>query len=62
MTGYSVNGSDGYREPDSAQHVYLLIAVALDICRIILLPVSQNFTRLAPTLSLIECYAASSIA
>ena len=37
----------------------LLIAVALEVCGTMLLPVSQNFTRPVPTLSLIGCYAAS---
>ena len=41
------------------QYVYLLIAVALEVCGTMLLPVSQNFTRPLPTLFLIVCYAAS---
>ena len=41
------------------QYVYLLIAVALEVCGTMLLPASQNFTRPLPTLSLIGCYAAS---
>ena len=41
------------------QYVYLLIAVALEVCGTMLLPMSQNFTRPLPTLSLIGCYAAS---
>jgi len=41
------------------QYVYLLVAVALEVSGTMLLPVSQNFTRLVPTLSLIGCYAAS---
>ena len=41
------------------QYVFLAIAVALEVCGTMLLPVSQNFTRPAPTLSLIGCYAAS---
>ena len=44
---------------DIVQYVYLLITVALEVCRIVLLPVSQNFTRPLATLSLIGCYAAS---
>ena len=40
-------------------YVYLLIAVALEVCGTMLLPVSQNFTRPLPTLSLIGCYAVS---
>ena len=44
---------------DIVQYVYLLIAVALEVCGTVLLPVSQNFTRPVPTLSLIGCYAAS---
>ena len=40
-------------------YVFLLIAVALEVCGTLLLPVSQNFTRLVPTLSLIGCYASS---
>ena len=41
------------------QYVFLLIAVALEVCGTMLLPVSQNFTRPVPTLCLIACYAAS---
>ncbi|MFL2502920.1 MAG: DMT family transporter [Luminiphilus sp.] len=41
------------------QYVFLLMAVALEVCGTILLPVSQNFTRPVPTLTLIGCYAAS---
>ena len=41
------------------QYVFLLIAVAMEVCGTMLLPVSQNFTRPVPTLSLIGCYAAS---
>ena len=41
------------------QYGYLLIAVALEVSGTMLLPVSQNFTRPVPTLSLIGCYAAS---
>ena len=41
------------------QYGYLLIAVALEVCGTMLLPVSQNFTRPVPTLSLNGCYAAS---
>lgn len=40
-------------------YVFLLIAVALEVCGTMLLPVSQNFTRPVPTLSLIGCYGAS---
>ena len=40
-------------------YVFLLIAVALEVCGTMLLPVSQNFTRPVPTLLLIGCYAAS---
>ena len=40
-------------------YVFLLIAVALEVCGTMLLPVSQYFSRPAPTLSLIGCYAAS---
>ena len=40
-------------------YVFLLIAVALEVCGTLLLPVSQNFTRPVPTLSLTACYAAS---
>ena len=40
-------------------YVFLLIAVALEVCGTMLLPVSQNFTRPVPTLSLIGRYAAS---
>lgn len=41
------------------QYFYLLVAVALEVSGTMLLPVSQNFTRLIPTLALIGCYAAS---
>ena len=41
------------------QYVFLLIAVALEVCGTMLLPVSQNFTRPVPTLTLIGCYGAS---
>ena len=41
------------------QYVFLLIAVALEVCGTMLLPVSQNFTRPVPTLSFIGCCAAS---
>ena len=41
------------------QYVFLLIAVAFEVCGTMLLPVSQNFTRPVPTLSLIGCYGAS---
>ena len=44
---------------DIVQYIYLLIAVALEVCGTVLLPVSQNFTRPVPTLSLIGCYATS---
>ena len=44
---------------DIVHYVYLLIAVALEVCGTVLLPVSQNFTRPVPTLSLIGCYATS---
>ena len=47
------------RELDIVHYVFLLIAVALEVCGTMLLPVSQNFTRPVPTLSLIGCYAAS---
>ena len=40
-------------------YVFLLTAVALEVCGTMLLPVSQNFTRPVSTLSLIGCYAAS---
>ena len=40
-------------------YVFLLIAVALEVSGTMLLPVSQNFTRLIPTLGLIGCYGAS---
>ena len=36
---------------------FLLIAVVLEVCGTLLLPVSENFTRPAPTVSLIICYA-----
>lgn len=41
------------------QYVFLLMAVALEVCGTMLLLVSRNFTRLVPTLSLNGCYAAS---
>ena len=40
-------------------YVFLLIAVALEVSGTMLLPVSQNFPRLIPTLGLIGCYGAS---
>jgi hypothetical protein len=48
------------REQEVGVHYgYLLIAVALEVCGTLLLPVSQNFTRAAPTAGLIVCYAAA---
>ena len=41
------------------QYLYLLIAVALEVSGTMLLPVSQNFTRVLPTVGLIVCYASS---
>ena len=41
------------------QYVYLLIAVVFEVSGTMLLPVSQNFTRLMPTAALIACYSAS---
>ena len=41
------------------QYFYLLIAVVFEVSGTILLPVSQNFTRLMPTAALIGCYSAS---
>ncbi|MEK9919216.1 MAG: SMR family transporter [Halieaceae bacterium] len=38
---------------------YLLIAVVLEVCGTLLLPASQNFTRPAPTVGLVVCYAAA---
>ena len=38
---------------------YLLIAVVLEVCGTLLLPVSQNFTRPAPTAGLVVCYVAA---
>ena len=40
-------------------YLYLLIAVALEVSGTMLLPVSQNFTRVLPTVGLIVCYASS---
>ena len=40
-------------------YFYLLIAVALEVSGTMLLPVSQNFTRVLPTAGLIVCYASS---
>ena len=40
-------------------YLYLLIAVALEVSGTMLLPVSQNFTRVPPTAGLIVCYASS---
>ena len=57
--GRSASSSAEQKEPDTLQYVYLLIAVALEVCGTMLLPASQNFTRPLPTLSLIGCYAAS---
>jgi len=53
--GPALEKSEGFSVP----YLYLLIAVALEVCGTMLLPVSQNFTRPLPTLSLIACYAAS---
>ena len=41
------------------QYFYLLIAVVFEVSGTMLLPVSQNFTRLMPTAALIGCYSAS---
>ena len=40
-------------------YLYLLIAVALEVSGTMLLPASQNFTRVLPTVGLIVCYAFS---
>lgn len=40
-------------------YFYLLIAVALEVSGTMLLPVSQNFTRVLPTAGLIVCYVSS---
>ena len=40
-------------------YLYLLIAVALEVSGTMLLPASQNFTRVLPTVGLIVCYASS---
>ena len=40
-------------------YLYLLIAVALEVGGTMLLPASQNFTRVLPTVGLIVCYASS---
>ena len=42
---------DGLSEPISCCAFFLLVAVALEVCGTMLLPVSRNFTRLLPTLS-----------
>ena len=44
---------------DTVQCVFSPIPMALEVHGTMLLPFSQNFTRLVPTLSLIGCYAAS---
>ena len=41
------------------QYFYLMIAVVFEVSGTMLLPVSQNFTRLMPTAALIGCYSAS---
>ncbi|MEK9934722.1 MAG: SMR family transporter, partial [Luminiphilus sp.] len=53
--GRALENSEGLSMP----YLYLLIAVALEVSGTMLLPVSQNFTRPLPTVSLIACYAAS---
>ena len=40
-------------------YLYLLTAVALEVSGTMLLPASQNFTRVLPTVGLIVCYASS---
>ena len=40
-------------------YVYLLVAVALEVCGTMLLQLSENFSRPLPTVSLIACYAVS---
>ena len=40
-------------------YLFLLIAVALEVSGTMLLPASQNFTRVLPTVGLIVCYASS---
>ena len=40
-------------------YLYLLIAVALEVSGTMLLPASENFTRVLPTVGLIVCYASS---
>ena len=41
------------------QYIFLLIAVVFEVSGTMLLPVSQNFTRLVPSAALIGCYSAS---
>ena len=41
------------------QYFYLLIAVVFEVSGTMMLPFSQNFTRLMPTAALFGCYSAS---
>ena len=37
-------------------YLYLIGAVVLEVCGTMMLPLSQNFTRLFPTLAILACY------
>ena len=46
-------------EQEALQYLHLMIAVVFEVSGTMLLPLSQNFTRLIPTAALIGCYSAS---
>jgi len=48
-----------YGGQEELQYLYLMIAVVFEVSGTMLLPLSQNFTRLMPTVALIGCYSAS---
>ena len=48
-----------YGGQEALQYLYLMIAVVFEVSGTMLLPLSQNFTRLMPTVALIGCYSAS---
>ena len=43
----------------SVNYIYLIAAILLEVTGTMLLPVSANFTRLWPTLTLAVCYMAA---
>ena len=40
----------------SVSYYFLVVAILFEVCGTLLLPVTQNFTRLWPTLGLAVCY------